>query len=361
MKENGFVDSQATEYFHAVTKKVLGFTGDDPVARLPRQHNFDWRVLHGVLKKNVITLRALDGVDFQGEAKWGDLPNLLEVEKGRCQGGASIIKQLGCKLDGLGVRYAIIKTLDQYPDIGHDIDYLILDHVDTIRDMIGKEFNGELKPPTLSDRLACKTNFRLHGYPTLEQHYGRIGQVGEDTSLVKSLMDRITAMELEGVRISIPSGEYRILLATLQRIYRHFNIRLCDIVNTAGMIRAKQIDWNHLFLISRQLGLFRGVSYYLSFIDKICEEHGHAQLLPKDVREKFHVDRHNCPLQIQRDHYRFPIWSIGPSVYLGKFLAHLKHLEVSSVIRLSVIPAFALFTYLNIKLLPQYPAWKRIW
>ena len=103
-------DRKAVEYFQAVVKRLLDSSGNvADVSGLANHDDFDWNVLHGVLKKNIVILRTLEGVDLKDEKKWGRLARVLEVEKKRVQGGLLLIKQLGRKLDQLGIRYAIIE------------------------------------------------------------------------------------------------------------------------------------------------------------------------------------------------------------------------------------------------------------
>ena len=354
-------DNRPAEYFDAVARNVLGAAEGDEFQELAGRDDFDAHRFKEILRKNLVTVHALAGVDLSDAARWGDMQQILANEKQRVAGGLSVIQRLAARLEESGQAYAIIKTLDQYPDMGHDIDFLIVDSPERVSEIVMSEFNGEIKSPSISDRLAHKTNYRVRGYPTLEQHCGRLGQVGEERALVRGLMERRTTIEMEGQPIRVPGPEHRIILAVLQRILRHFNIRICDLVNLQQIVLHGGVDWDHLFQIGRELGLQRAIHYYLAFVDEICARYTGKSLLPGEVRDKLVVSGDRYKLHVLRDHYRFPVGKVGRSVYTAKYANHLKRFELSSALRLLLVPAFAVFTYSNIKFFPQWPVWKRLW
>ena len=49
-------------------------------------------------------------------------------------------------------------------------------------------------------------------------------------------------------------------------MYRHFNIRLCDIVDTAAIADAGLIDYRELRSIAESTGIWKGVATYLAIM-----------------------------------------------------------------------------------------------
>lgn len=349
------------QYLEGALRTLLAPDQEGGLQSLLERDDVDPATLYEVLRKNLVLVRALDACDISNSPKATDIQTSLDREKARIQTGVVAIQRLATELDQAEIRYAIIKTLDQFPDMGHDIDFLVLDQVGAIARILVDGMGGEIKSRTLSERLAQKTNYRLPGHPTLEQHHERLGQVGEEKSLVDELMKNVTTVDLEGTSIKIPSLEFRILLAVLQRILRHFNIRLCDLVNMHDIVESGRVDWDYLFDFSRQQGLYRAVAYYLAFIEALHRQYLGSGLLPKKVADRATAIAGAHTVRIERDHFRFPMWKVGPSVYTAKYLGYLRRFEIGAAMRLSIVPAFALFTYSNIKFFPRWPVWKRIW
>lgn len=349
------------QYLEGALRTLLAPDQPETLQDLLNREEVEPETLYEVLRKNLVLIRALDACDLSTSPQAAAIQASLDREKARIQTGVEAIQRLAKELDEAGIRYAIIKTLDQYPDMGHDIDFLVLDRVGDISQIVVEGMGGEIKGRTLSERLAQKTNYRLPGHPTLEQHHERLGQVGEERSLVDELMKRVTTTDLEGVAIQTPSLEFRILLAVLQRILRHFNIRLCDVVNMHQIVKSGEVDWDYLFEFSRQQGLYRAVAYYLSFVEAIHRDYVGEGILPDEILTQLTATAGVSSPRIERDHFRFPMWKVGPSVYTSKYLGYLRRFELGPAMRLTIVPAFALFTYSNIKFFPRWPVWKRIW
>src|ERR1700687_2688750 len=101
---------------------------------------------------------------------------------------------------------------------------------------MGTHFNAKLEERSWGDRLANKWNFVVPGLPELvEVHVKRLGQTGERVATANSLVARAGAVELGGHTFPVPAPEERLIISTLQRMYRHFYLRLCDIVDTAAL------------------------------------------------------------------------------------------------------------------------------
>ena len=67
----------------------------------------------------------------------------------------------------------------------------------------------------------------------VEVHAQRLGQTGEHTQMARRFVSRRVLKTIGGFTFLVPAPEERVLVATLQRMYRHFYFRVCDIVNTS--------------------------------------------------------------------------------------------------------------------------------
>jgi len=79
--------------------------------------------------------------------------------------------------------------------------------------------------------------FVVPGLPELvEIHISRLGQTGEQVAITNSLVSRAGTVQLDGQPFPVPAPEDRLIISTLQRMYRHFYLRLCDVVDTARLV-----------------------------------------------------------------------------------------------------------------------------
>ena len=74
-------------------------------------------------------------------------------------------------------------------------------------------------------------------------------------------MDRSVKREVAGRLFWVPAPEERILLATLQRLYRHYHVRICDIVNTKELVDSASVDFDELRRAAKCAGIWPGVAW----------------------------------------------------------------------------------------------------
>ena len=141
-----------------------------------------------------------------------------------------------------GLDVTVIKTLDHWPDFGSDIDlYTNVDPTAVCR-LMQKQFGATIASRSWGDRLAGKWNFSIPGLPeAVEIHMGRLGQTGEHLALAANIPKRSRTLEFDGHKFQVPSASDRIMVSTLQRMYRHFYFRLCDVVDSAWLVRLARL------------------------------------------------------------------------------------------------------------------------
>src|SRR5205807_2618164 len=135
------------------------------------------------------------------------------------------------------------------------------------------------------DRLACKWNFALPGLPeAIECHIGRLGQTGEHIALAHRFIDRRVSARVCGHEFFVPAPEERIFAATLQRMYRHFYFRVCDILNTASLIETGTVDFGELRRTAQRAGIWAGVASFLSIVSEYVKLYrGTGLNIPSEV------------------------------------------------------------------------------
>jgi hypothetical protein len=188
--------------------------------------------------------------------------------------------------------------------------------------------------------LANKVNYRIPGLRELvEVHFGRLGQTGEHIELAQRVLDRCRLEVFNGVSLPVPAPEERLILAALQRMYRHFYIRLCDIANAARIVESGDMDFDELRHASKDAGVWPGVSTYLKLVSQYVEHYrGHALGLPRRV---FSAARFGLKKVYPHAGFlRLPLFPQAASLYTRQLAKSLRR-DPTASLRLSLLPPLA--------------------
>jgi hypothetical protein len=272
-------------------------------------------------------------------AEWA--ADALAAERARI---ANAVTFLGEICDAFAERdfpVAVIKSLDHWPDLGSDLDLYTTASPHAVIRLMRDRFQASLAPRSWGDRLACKWNFLLPGLPeAVEIHMGRLGQTGEQVAIASSLLDRTRVIMLCGHAFRVTSASDRLAISTLQRMYRHFYFRLCDIVDSAWLADSGGIDYEHLCSLARSADIWEGAATYLNIVsDYVKTYRGTGLDLPQFVREaaRFGGDH----IYYARGFLRVPILPQSAGLYTSQLAGVLGKGEFSSGARLSLLPWLA--------------------
>ena len=201
-----------------------------------------------------------------------DLAQAAQRQVGRA---LAALRKVVDALELTGHSPIVIKTLDHWPDIGSDLDLFIgATEADTVR-VMRSELRAELQPQSWGDRLAHKWNFRIPGLPQLvEIHVGCLGQTGEQKALPAQIRETSLVRDIGPFRFRVPAPEEQVTLATLQRMYRHFYIRLTDLLNLTGLVRAGRLDFARLRASAQRWSIWPGVATLLKITSDYNERAG---------------------------------------------------------------------------------------
>jgi hypothetical protein len=235
----------------------------------------------------------------------------------------------------------VIKSLDHWPDLGSDLDLYTDADSPRVVEVMRARFQAKLADRSWGDRLANKWNFVVPGLPELvEVHAGRLGQTGEQTAVTRSVSARARVAEVRGHLFRVPAPEDRIVISTLQRMYRHFYIRLCDIVDNAGLLEQNLVDFEYLRSLGATAGLWEGIATYLRIISEYVQSYRGASLpLPPVVTgsAKFGTQQ----VRFHRDFLRVSILPHSMNLYASELMTLLLNGEVRNSFRLSLLPGLA--------------------
>jgi hypothetical protein len=315
----------------------------------------DFGELWGLANSHHVVMRALprlhEVVVSQGTDKdkteWVD--HALEQERSRIENALTFLSSISEALAQVG-DLVVIKSLDHWPDIGNDLDLYSNAKSSDIIAVMCDRFRARPDHRSWGDRLAGKWNFVVPGLPELvEVHVGRLGQTGEQVAITNSLVNRSSKVEFGGHSLRVPAPEDRITISTLQRMYRHFYIRLCDIVDNARLMDRGEVDYVYLKSLATKAGLWDGLATYMQIIsDYVKSYRGEGLALPELVTSAARFG--NERVSFKRRFLRIPIFPQAAGFYFAEWERLLRNGELQNTLRLSLLPGLAAAAALEFKL-----------
>ena len=303
---------------------------------------------------NLVELASLNHVIVRGlavissiyqesgdEVRLGWAQEALAAEQYRVTTAVDFLHRICDAFQESGYDVAVIKSLDHMPDLGSDLDlYTNADNND-VAAMMNRKFGATMSDRSWGDRLARKWNFDVPGLPeSVEIHMSRLGQTGEQVKIARRLIPRSRVISAGGHTFRVTHASDRIMISTLQRMYRHFYFRLCDIVDSGGLADAGGIDYEDLRRTATDAGIWEGTATYLVIVsDYVQSYRGWGLELPQFVREsaRFGGDQ----LFYSKDFLRVPIMPQSAKLYGTQLAGLMKRREIHSGARLSLLPWLA--------------------
>lgn len=310
------------------------------VARLtPRQRG----ELLSLADSHHVVVRALTAVRDQASSiqlrDWAETAN--RAERARIAKALPLLALICHELETAGAPVVVMKSLDHWPDLGNDLDlYTSADEQTVLRVMVNR-LGARVEPQSWGDRLAHKWNFALPDLrEAVEVHVNRLGQTGEHVEMARRFVTRRVPLSLEGHTFLVPAPEERVIVATLQRMYRHFYLRICDMANTAALMESKALDYKELATASEIGGIWSGVATYLCLVsDYLWKYRGVGFRLPPEVvcAARFGGDS----IFVQGKFLRVPKMPQGAGLYVRQVARALSRHDWSATARLSLLPPLA--------------------
>jgi hypothetical protein len=265
----------------------------------------------------------------------------LARERARIANALSHLETVCNVLEEEGCPTVVMKTLDHWPDLGNDLDLVSTGARARIVQVFTRRFGARVEARSWGDRLACKWNFALPGLPeAIETHVGRLGQMGEHIGLAQRFIDRRVTMRVNGHQFLVPAPEERIFAATLQRMYRHFYFRVCDILNAAAVVESGKIDYRELRAAASSAGIWPGVASFLKIVSDYVQRYRGTPLeLPAAVLADATVGGDKI---YQRARFlRLPVMPYGARLYTRQITQAAFSGNVPATFRLSLLPPLA--------------------
>jgi hypothetical protein len=294
---------------------------------------------HVIVRGMEILLEIARGRKDLERIEWAE--NALTVERTRISSAIHYVHEICSTLEREGHQVAIIKSLDHWPDLGSDLDLYTDSDPREIVHLMNRAFGAQIAPRSWGDRLANKWNFLIPGLPeAVEIHMGRLGQTGEQVVIASRLLRRARVIAIGEDLFRVPSASDRIMISTLQRMYRHFYFRLCDIVDSAALAESGAIDYDDLRDSAVDAGIWEGVATYLVIVsDYVKSYRGKGIALPSFVLDDARFG--GAEIFFSKDFLRVPIMPQAARLYGTQLAELMRRRAFPSGARLSLLPWLA--------------------
>jgi hypothetical protein len=294
---------------------------------------------HVVMRGMAVFLDTVHSNGDQVRSKWA--LDALAAEQKRIDNAIPFLHDICRAFEERGHNVTVIKTLDHWPDLGSDLDLYTNASSGEVIDLMTGRFNASVSARSWGDRLACKWNFEIPGLPeSVETHVGRLGQTGEQSVIASSLIGRARLMQVAGRTLRVTSKTDRLLISTLQRMYRHFYFRLCDIIDSAALVETDGVDFQDLHSAATRSGIWEGTATYLAIVsDYVRNYRGTPVELPRIVTSAARFG--GGAIFYARGFIRVPIMPQSAKLYGSQLAGILKKRELYNGARLSLLPWLA--------------------
>jgi hypothetical protein len=264
----------------------------------------------------------------------------LARERSRISHAVENLLPVYAALEAAGAEVAVIKSLDHWPDLGSDLDLYTSADESTVQKVMTRQFQATKEPRSWGDRLANKWNFKLPGMPELvEVHVRYLGQTGEQKALARRVLERSVARTVGGHTFRVPAPEERVIISTLQRIYRHLYFRLCDMADFAALLNDRAIDFAELKRAAEMGGIWPGVATFLLLICEYVKTYGCEIGLPTEVLSA--VPSREVRVYLGGQFLRVPK-TPAAGLYASQLLSAGRHADLRAMFRLPLLPPLAI-------------------
>jgi hypothetical protein len=294
---------------------------------------------HVLVRGLEVFLKMMPDAEDDFRAEWAR--SALATERARITKALSFLSDICAAFESENFDVAVIKSLDHWPDLGSDLDLYTNAHSEAITKFMKRRFGAQTAPQSWGDRLAGKWNFSIPGLPeAVEIHMGRLGQTGEQVAVASRVAERSRLVMIGDYAFRVPSASDRVTISTLQRMYRHFYFRLCDIVDTAELFETGAIDFEDLRSSATNADIWEGVATYLAIVsDYVRQYRGSGLDLPHFVRSAARFGGEQ--VYYSRGFLRVPIMPQSVGLYGSQLAGLLRKRQLQSCARLSLLPWLA--------------------
>jgi len=289
--------------------------------------------------RNRVLLRTSDALDRLGLGAGSVVQEATATEKRRRDSIVNLMERLASRCQRLGVSWLFPNAFSGWPDVGGDIDMLVLSnrHAD---DDILKECSIVARSGPLGELISGATRYVIASGPApVDIHHGRLGQVGEHRDYALRLCRRCIAHVEGAFSFRVPSHPDRLILQGLERLYGRAALRLSDLVLTVSLLE-QDVDWDVVLAESHATGTTAGLKRYFGFVEQAGRRLLDRSLLPNVPRD-IRPTRFSDELHVAGGRLGFPAVRVNTELYGKGVVSSLRDKRWISLARYCLLPIAA--------------------
>jgi Uncharacterised nucleotidyltransferase len=302
----------------------------------------EWGRVAEVAERNGVLLRLGDKLGAAGATPAAGFAAAVGRERGRTGAMLEVIGQVSRVCSAGGLAFIFPKAFQHYPDMGTDVDLLLPSPPTRACSVIVAGLGVAPARRGFQNRVAGTITYKVgeKSLP-LDVHYGRLGILGEERLYPRVILENARRVRVEGVEFLVPSAEDQLLLQGMQKAYGRRRLRLSDLVYAMTAVRQEDLDWDYLLRGAHRLGVFGGLSCYLSYAEQVHGEVCGGGLLRLELRRAV-LQGDWGRVEFRDGYYRFPSLVVAGRLYARKFVAAVADGNWESAGRLCLLPLVGL-------------------
>jgi hypothetical protein len=299
----------------------------------------EWPVFITLARGNAVLVRVADRLATAAIGAPAALVAAAAEERQRVAGALALVESVAHNCAAAGIECLFPSALVHAPDVGGDLDVLVLDDDLEVDRHILAGLDAVRRPRDFGSRLAATTSYRVSGFAIrLDVHHGRLGVVGEHADVAAQLVRRRRHERVGDDVVGVPSTEDQMLIQGLHRAYGRLRLKLGDIVYAMGAARRQDMDWDAVAASARAAGVRAGLAWYLACVEAIHRAALDAPLFDGARRRLLGI-REVPPPAFRGGAYRLPALGTNGPLYLEQLAAHLGAGRWAAAARVCLAPA----------------------
>lgn len=298
----------------------------------------DWSTLFPLARRNGVVIRVAERLTSLGIEPPPPFAEGVAKERERVRDAVAMVDRVSAILRTRGIPFLFAKAWQHYPDLGDDLDLLVLAPAAAVDTLLARELPATPQPRDVGGWIADMVTFRIRGVTTtLDVQHERLGTVGEHRGYAVTLVRRQRRIVIAGTECMVPALEDQLVLQGVQRVSGRRSIRLCDVVYTVSTLRRNALDWAYILDTASRIGVLSGLGCYLSYVEQIHRDVLLAPLLPAGVRRALPFEGWGR-VEFKDGAYRFPALRANGKTYLRQLAAGLRTADWGGAARLCCVP-----------------------
>ncbi len=297
----------------------------------------DWSLLRRTARRGRVLVRATDRLGEMGIRFPHRFASAVADERHRVAEVVALMRRLERVLRAAGLAdFLFAKAFRHYPDMSADLDLLALAPAERVLAALTAELGGGPRQD-FARRVAGVSRYEAAvAGANLDVWHGRLGFLGEHTSLPAALFAARVPVTILGGTFQTAPVEHQLVLQGVQRVYGQHGFKLADVVFTVRALRDATLDWPRVVRTAGEAGVLPGLSCYLSFVDRIHRRACGRPLLDPAVHRGVELE-HWGPISVQAGEYRFAEPPVTRALYRRFVATKLRAREWRTAARVAVL------------------------